>query len=38
MAERVLRIDEIDKNMAVDKAIDKTGLKFYSMDEEPFIT
>ena len=38
MAERVLRIYEIDKNMAVDKVIDKTGLKFYSMDEEPFIT
>ena len=32
-----LSIWEIDKNMAVDKEINKQGLKFYSMDDEPFV-
>ena len=30
-------IEEIDKNFAVDKEIDKTGLVFYNMDDEPFV-
>ena len=29
-------LSEIDKNFAVDVSIDKTGLKFYSVDEAPF--
>ena len=29
-------ISKIDKNFAVDTKIDKTGLKFYSVDEPPF--
>ena len=29
-------ISAIDKNFAVDTEIDKTGLKFYSIDEKPF--
>lgn len=32
-----LRIDEIDKNLAVDKEIDKSGLNFFNMDDEPFV-
>lgn len=31
-----MRIDEIDKNLAVDKTINKEGLKFFSFEEEPF--
>ncbi len=31
-----MRIDEIDKNLAVDKSIDKSGLKFFSFEDEPF--
>ena len=30
-------IEEVDKNFKVDKSIDKTGLTFYNMDDEPFI-
>ena len=29
-------ISKIDKNLAVDKEIDKSGLKFYSFEDEPF--
>ena len=29
-------ISVIDKNLAVDKTIDKTGLEFYNIDSEPF--
>ena len=29
-------ISKIDKNFVVDTEIDKTGLKFYSVDEKPF--
>ena len=31
-----MRLDEIDKNLKVDKTIDKKGLKFFSFEEEPF--
>ena len=31
-----MNISDIDKNFKVDKEIDKTGLKFYSVDEPPF--
>ncbi len=31
-----MRIEEIDKNLKVDSEIDKSGLKFYSFEEEPF--
>ena len=29
-------ISKIDANFKVDAAIDKTGLKFYNVDAEPF--
>lgn len=32
----MMDIAKIDKNFAVDTEIDKTGLKFYSVDEPPF--
>ena len=31
-----MRIDEIDKNLKVDSEINKSGLKFYSFEDEPF--
>ena len=31
-----MRIDEIDKNLKVDSEIDKSGLRFYSFEDEPF--
>ena len=31
-----MKIDEIDKNLKVDKEIDKTGLKFYHFEDAPF--
>jgi len=31
-----MEIEKLDKNFAVDAEIDKTGLKFYSVDDEPF--
>lgn len=31
-----MRIEEIDKNLKVDKEINKTGLKFYHFEDEPF--
>ena len=31
-----MRLDEIDKNLKVDREIDKTGLRFYSFESEPF--
>ena len=31
-----MRIEEIDKNLAVDSTIDKTGLTFFRFDEAPF--
>ena len=31
-----MRLDEIDKNLKVDKEIDKTGLKFYHFEDAPF--
>ena len=34
---KLLSIEEIDKNLAVDKEIDKTGLRFFSMDDEPVV-
>ena len=32
-----LTIEEIDKNLAVDKSINKDGLCFYDMNNEPFV-
>ncbi len=31
-----MRIEDIDKNLKVDKEIDKSGLKFYSFEDSPF--
>lgn len=31
-----MRLDEIDKNLKVDREIDKTGLKFYHFEQAPF--
>ena len=31
-----MRIEEIDKNLKVDKEIDKTGLSFYHFEDSPF--
>ncbi len=31
-----MRVDDIDKNLKVDKEIDKTGLRFYRFDDSPF--
>ena len=31
-----MKIEELDKNLIVDKEIDKTGLVFHSFEEEPF--
>ena len=31
-----MRIEEIDKNLKVDKEINKKGLKFYPFEDEPF--
>ena len=31
-----MKIEEIDKNLKVDKEINKTGLKFYHFEDEPF--
>ena len=31
-----MKLSDIDKNFAVDGNIDKTGLKFYNMEESPF--
>ena len=31
-----MRIEEIDKNLKVDKQIEKDGLKFYHFEDEPF--
>ena len=31
-----MHIEEYDKNLVVDKEIDKSGLKFYSFESEPF--
>ena len=36
-AERRLTIEEIDKNMAINSKINKEGLKFFSMYDEPFV-
>ena len=30
-----MKLQEIDKNFSVDSTIDKTGLVFYSFEEEP---
>ena len=30
-----MKIEDIDKNLKVDKTIDKTGLKFYHFEDEP---
>lgn len=35
--ERKLTIEEIDKNMAINSKINKDGLRFFSMDDEPFV-
>ena len=34
---KTLSIEEIDKNMAVDKEINKEGLRFFSMEDEPCV-
>ncbi len=31
-----MRIEDIDKNLAVDSTVDKEGLSFYSFEDEPF--
>ena len=31
-----MKLEDIDKNLKVDKEIDKTGLKFYHFEDEPF--
>ncbi len=31
-----MRVEDVDKNLKVDKTIDKTGLVFYNFEEEPF--
>ncbi len=31
-----MRLEEIDKNLKVDKEIDKTGFKFYCFEDKPF--
>ena len=35
--ERKLTIEEIDKNMAINSKINKDGLRFFSMDDAPFV-
>ena len=30
-----MKLEDIDKNLKVDKEIDKTGLKFYHFEDEP---
>ena len=32
----MMRIEDIDKNLAVDSTIDKEGLEFFSFEDEPF--
>lgn len=34
--ETVMRIEEIDKNLALDGTVDKEGLSFYSFEDKPF--
>ena len=36
-SKKPLSIEEIDKNMATHLKIDKSGLRFYNMEEKPFV-
>ena len=36
-ADRKLRIEEIDKNMAINSKINKDGISFFSMNDAPFV-